>query len=90
MKFKSHLFPDKNLSMFFHKLIMYLIFSFRSDFENDGRNQIVVDVAEMDRMKQDIMSELKKEMNKMKQDIIDGLLYFRHYLFYCMAHNLLC
>lgn len=48
-------------------------FIFRSELEGDGRNQILVDVAEMDRMKQDIMSELKKEMNKMKLDIIDGL-----------------
>lgn len=48
---------------------------YRSDGENDGKNQIVIDVADMDKMKQDIMSELKKEMNKMKQDIIDGLLF---------------
>lgn len=45
----------------------------RSDLENDGKTQIVIDVAEMDRMKQDIMCELKKEMNKMKMDIIDAI-----------------
>lgn len=57
---------------FFNNLSKYTFFFFyRSDLE-DGKNQIVIGVAEMDRMKQDIMSELKKEMNKMKQDIIDG------------------
>ncbi|XP_054707442.1 ena/VASP-like protein [Uloborus diversus] len=45
----------------------------RSDLDVDNRNHIVIDVCEIDKIKQEIMTELKKEMNKMKQDIIDAI-----------------
>ncbi|KAG8193300.1 hypothetical protein JTE90_003787 [Oedothorax gibbosus] len=43
----------------------------RSDMDSDGK--IVVDMYQIEKMKQDLLNEMKVEMNKIKQDIIDAI-----------------
>lgn len=40
--------------------------------DSDTKGQIVVDMYQIEKMKQDLLNEMKVEMNKIKQDIIDG------------------
>lgn len=52
------------------------------------------DPFDLDRLKQEIMVEIRMEINKLKQDIIDGKLYFCVYIFnigstviYCQSQS---
>ncbi|XP_015910762.1 ena/VASP-like protein isoform X2 [Parasteatoda tepidariorum] len=46
---------------------------FRSEVESENKGQIVVDMFEMEKMKQEILTEMRTAVNKMKQDIIDAI-----------------
>ncbi|GFR08338.1 protein enabled [Trichonephila clavata] len=45
----------------------------RSDVDSDNKNPVILDAVQIEKIKQDIVSEVRLVMNKVKQEIIDAV-----------------